>query len=123
MKRNVDRVEHELGRWQKKAADEEKENQRLRTLLEQANEGNRQTQIMVDALLTAVTLRCGEDAIDPDDPGKVLGKRLVLSCFDVLELRRRYEIHTRRDNEKLEYIIGVVERTSDETGAIPRSPV
>lgn len=113
MERNVDkikRLEHELGRYRKKAADDAKENERLRKLLERANKGNQETQAMVDALLTAIALRFGEDAVDPDDESKVLGKRLTLPRFNFLEMRSRYEVHARKDAEANEYIIGVAER-------------
>ncbi len=113
--RNVEkikRLEHELGRYRKKVADDEKEIGRLRGLLAQADRGNRDTQAMVDAILTAVTLKCGEDARDPDDENKVLGKRLILPRFNFLEMRTKYEIHARKDEETDGYIIGVVERSS-----------
>lgn len=113
MERNVDkikRLEHELGRYRKKAADDAKEKERLRKLLERANKGNQETQAMVDALLTAIALRFGEDAVDPDDESKVLGKRLTLPRFNFLEMRSRYEVHARKDAEADEYIIGVAER-------------
>lgn len=113
--RNVEkikRLEHELGRYRKKVADDEKEIGRLRGLLAQADRGNRDTQAMVDAILTAVTLKCGEDARDPDDENKVLGKRLILPRFNFLEMRTKYEIHARKDEETDGYIIGVVERST-----------
>lgn len=113
--RNVEkikRLEHELGRYRKKVADDEKEIGRLRGLLAQADRGNRDTQAMVDAILTAVTLKCGEDARDPDDESKVLGKRLILPRFNFLDMRTKYEIHARKDEETDGYIIGVVERSS-----------
>lgn len=117
--RNVEkikRLEHELGRYRKKVADNEKEIGRLRGLLAQADRGNRDTQAMVDAILTAVTLKCGEDARDPDDESKVLGKRLILPRFNFLEMRTKYEIHARKDEETDGYIIGVVERSSGQEG-------
>lgn len=113
LERKVDkikRLEHELGRCRKKVGDDAKEIERLRKLLDQANEGIRETQTIVDAVLTAVALRYGEDAVDPDDEGKVLGKRLTIPSFDLPDVRRRYEIHARKDMEADAYIIGVVER-------------
>ena len=115
--RNVDkikRLEHELGRYRKKVADDAKETERLRKKLEQANKGNRETQAMVDALLAAVALQCGEDAVDPAATSKVLGKRLVLPCFNFLEMRTRYEVHARKDAESDSYIIGVAERRQED---------
>lgn len=117
--RNVDkikRLEHELGRYRKKVADDAKEIERLRRLLTQANRGNQETQAMVDALLTAVAMNFGEDAVDPDDASKVLGKRLTLPRFNFAEIRARYEVHARKDEENDAYVIGVVERGSAEEG-------
>lgn len=117
MERNVDkikRLEHELGRYKKKVEDDGKEIERLRKLLYQANKGNQETQAMVDALLTAVTLLLGEDAVDPDDESKVLGKRLTIPRFNFAEMRSRYEIHARKDEETNTYIIGVAERLEDQ---------
>ena len=71
MERNVDkikRLEHELGRWRKKVADTAKENEELREALAQADAGNQETQALVDAVLTAVVLEHGEQAMDPDAP-------------------------------------------------------
>ncbi len=120
--RNVDkikRLEYELGRYRKKVADDGKEIDHLRKMLVQANKGNQETQAMVDAILTAVALHYGEDAVDPDDESKVLGKRLTLPRFNFLEMRSRYEVHARKDGETDGYVIGVVERDgyADLTGA------
>ncbi len=111
--RNVDKIKnlkHELGRYRKKVTDNAKEIDHLRKLLTQARKGNQETQAMVDALLTAVTLHYGVDAVDPDDESKVLGKRLTLPRFSFLKMRSRYEVHARKDKETDEYVIGVVER-------------
>ncbi len=70
----IKRLEHELGRCRKKVADDGKEIERLRKLLEQANKGNRETQTMVDAILTAVALHCGETVcLAADDESKKTG--------------------------------------------------
>lgn len=106
----IKRLEHEIGRYRKKVDDDAKEIERLKERLEQACKGNQETQAMVDSLLTAVTLQYGEDATDPDDERKVLGKRLAIPRFNFLEMRRRYEIHARKDKETDAYILGVVER-------------
>lgn len=113
----IDLLEHELGRYRKKVEDDAAEIQKLRAQLIQANEGNREINFMVNALLAVVTLKCGEDAVDPDDPGKVLGKRLVLDCFDVMRVWERYEVHARRDDMQQQYIIGVVERDAGQEEA------
>lgn len=113
MERNVDkikRLEHELGRYRKKVADQGKELNHLRKMLGQAHHGNRETQALVDALLTAITLEHGEVAHDPDEPEKELGWRLSLHRFNFAEMRAKYEVHARKDQEADAYIIGVVPR-------------
>lgn len=117
MERNVDklkRLKHELGRYQKKVADQSEEIGRLRKLLDQAEAGNRETQSLVDALLTAVVLEHGEQATDPDAPEKLLGWRLSVPVFSAAELRERYEVHARRSPEDERYVLGVVERQAQE---------
>ena len=81
MERNIDkikRLEHELGRYQKKVADQAKENEAMRSRLLQAYAGNSEAQKAMDA---------------------------------------GYEIHARRDEETMEYIIGVVPRETVEEAA------
>ena len=117
MERNIDkikRLEHELGRYQKKVADQAKENAALREKLTQADLGNRETQDLVDAILTAVVLEHGTAAEDPDEPGKALGWRLSVPIFDFLQMRQQYEIHARRDLENDAYILGVARREAAE---------
>lgn len=120
MERNVDklkRLKHELGRYQKKVADQSEEIKRLRKLLDQAEAGNQETQSLVDAVLTAAVLAYGEAAADPDAPEKVLGWRLSLPVFSVREMREKYELHARRDKEKNLYVLGVAERKEAEHDA------
>lgn len=122
MERNVDkikRLEHELGRWRKKVADTAKENEKLREALDQADVGNQETQALVDAVLTAVVLEHGEQAMDPDAPETALGWRLAVPFFSVKEMREKYEIHARR-GEDGKYILGVMERRSDLCHLLPR---
>ena len=116
MERNRDKIkqlEHELGRWKKRADDLSGEIKRLKEALGQAIAGNRETQSLVDAVLTAVVLAKGERATDPDDPGKKLGWRLILPRFSAKEMREKYEIHARRDKDGA-YILGVSERSAEE---------
>lgn len=117
MERNVDkikRLKHELGRYQKKVKDQTVEIERLRKLLYQADAGNRETQTLMDAILTAVALEHGERATDPDAPEKELGWRLTIPKFSVRDLRQRYELHARKDEEKGVYVLGVMERRTEE---------
>lgn len=110
--RNVDRIkalENEVGRYQKKVSDQYKELCKLRGELEAANIGNQQTQAAVDAVLTATVIQHGEIAKDPDT-GKEIGWRLSVPLFAVDDMRRKYEIHARRDMEKQTYVLGVALR-------------
>lgn len=94
------RLEHELGRYQKKVG----ELMKLNAQLSQRAAGVAEISIATDALLAQVAIAYGEDAVDPDT-GAVIGKRLMLPKFDARETYRRYEVHARRDGEN--YIIGV----------------
>lgn len=110
--RNVDkikRLEHELGRYRKKVRDQANELELLRDELEAADYGNRETQALVDALMTAVVLAHGDKATDPDT-GEQLGYNLSVPMFSVEEMREKYEIHARADREDGTYTLGVIER-------------
>lgn len=112
MERNVDkikRLEHELGRYRKKVADQAKETKKLRQKVADADVGSAQLQAMVDAVLTAVALEYGLHVTDEEASGEELGWRLSLPLVDVAELRRRYEIHARK-NASGGVTIGVMER-------------
>lgn len=116
MQRNVDRIkelEHELGRLQKKVADQALEAKLQREELEEALAGNRESQILVDALLTALALQYGERAADPDVPDSYLGWRLKVKAFKASDLHARYEVHARRDLAG-DYVVGVMEREKEE---------
>lgn len=117
MERNVDkikRLEHELGRYKKKVSDQDVVLRKLHNELMDAHKGNQETQAAVDAVLTAVVLGHGVVAEDPDEPGKVLGWRLAVQHFTVNEMREKYEIRTRRDEESDSYVLGVVPRQTDD---------
>lgn len=104
-----DRLTHELGRYMKKVADQAKVATRMRGDLDTAYIGNQQTQRAVDALMIQTALACGVDAVD-EDTGKIIGRRLCLPIFSVDDTLARYEVHARRDEEKGEYVIGVIAR-------------
>lgn len=115
MERNVDkikRLEHELGRYRKKVADQARETEKLRQKVADADAGSAQLSAMVDAVLTAVALEYGLHVTDEEASGKELGWRLSLPLVDVAELRRRYEIHARK-NGSGGVTIGVMEREAE----------
>lgn len=110
--RNVDKIkglEKELGRYRKKVADQQKENDALKKRMIQAMEGSAETNRAVDAILAQVALKYGEKARD-EETGDELGWRLSLPMFSVDEMMAQYEVRTRRDETTQEYIVGVMER-------------
>lgn len=116
MERNVDkikRLEHELGRYRKKVADQARETEKLRQKMADADAGSAQLSAMVDAVLTAVALEYGLHVTDEEASGEELGWRLSLPLVDVAELRRRYEIHARK-NASGGVTIGVMERVTQQ---------
>lgn len=116
MERNVDkikRLEKEIGRYQKKVADQAKENEKLRQSLKLAHEGNAQTQRAVDALMAQAAITCGEKVMD-EETGTELGHSLSLPMFRVDDILARFEVHARRDKEKDLYVVGVVPREAGE---------
>ena len=112
-KRNVDRIrelEHELGRYQKKVADQAKEAVRLRGELGQAYAGGVEAQRAMDAVLIQTAVAYGQPVND-EETGEKLGWRLWLPSPNVEEIHARYEIHARRAEAEGAYIIGVAPRT------------
>ncbi len=117
MEKNVDKLKHlerELGRFRKKAEDQNKELRRLKASLEEANTGSQQTQSAMDAILTALALQYGQKVTNPEQPDLVLGFRLHIPACNIPELRNHYEVHARRDHETDGYVVGVVPRQKDE---------
>lgn len=96
----VKRLEHELGRYQKKVG----ELMKINAQLARRAEGVAEISMATDALLTQVAIIYGEDVID-EDTGLTIGMRLTLPKFDARETYRKYEVHARRDGES--YVIGV----------------
>lgn len=88
----------------------------MRSRLLQAYAGNSEAQKAMDAILAQTALTYGE-AVTEDGTGKELGHRLRLPMFRVADIITGYEIHARRDEETMEYIIGVVPRETVEEAA------
>lgn len=112
MERNIDkikRLENELGRYQKKVADQAKEETRLRGLLETAEAGALQTHQAVDAILAQTALAFGEIVKD-EETGEDLGHRLTVPAFTVTDILGKYQVRTRKDEETGAYVVGVVPR-------------
>lgn len=110
LRAQVQDLQYEIGRRNKKIGEQGKEIRLLRERLDHANEGNRQTQQLVDAVLMAVVEAHGVDAEDPDRSGVVLGKRLTVPGFSASEIRGKYELHARKDMESDTYVLGIMPR-------------
>lgn len=118
MERNVDkikRLERELGRWQKKVADQQKEMERLRKVEAVAQAAISDFSRQMDGALGAAAMRYGEQALDPDT-GALLGWRMPLPAFSLEE--QRYEVRTLR-TEGGGYLVIVVDQTA---GQEPETP-
>lgn len=96
----VKRLEHELGRYQKKVGELMKVNAQLA----RRADGVAEISMATDALLAQVAIIYGEDVVD-EDTGLTIGMRLTLPKFDVRKVCRQYEVHARKDGDN--YIIGV----------------
>ena len=100
------RLEHELGRYQKKVRDDAGEIARLREHLKLAGEGLAQVNRAVDALCIGIALKygaqVGEDSFEA-----------VLPTPDVVGHLERFELQTRRDELRGEYILRAVRREAE----------
>lgn len=117
MERNIDkikRLQHELGRYQKKVADQAKELAKLKEGLHHVYLGEREVQRGVDAILAQTALTYGKAAMDEDNEGTYLGHRLTLPAFSVGDILSKYEVRARKDEETGAYIVGVVPREEAE---------
>lgn len=125
MERNVDkikRLEKEIGRYQKKVADQAKEKERMRRMLETAEAGAIQTHRAVDAILAQTAITFGE-VVKDEETGAELGHRLTVPAFKVGEILGKYQVRTRRDEETGAYTIGVVPREEMGSPAGPSEAV
>ena len=111
-KRKNDEMRHELGRWKKKAEDQEKELKRLRQKLLEAHGGSLQIMRSTDALMAQLAIVYGKRVQD-DNTGEELGISLEVPMFSVDDILSRYEVHARRDPEKGIYVIGAAPREGD----------
>ena len=107
--KNVDKVkrlEHELGRYQKKVRDDAGEIARLREHLKLAGEGLAQVNRAVDALCIGVALKYGAQVGEGSFEA-------VLPTPDVVGHLERFELQTRRDELRGEYILRAVRREAE----------
>ena len=109
--RNVDKIkqlEHEIGRYRKKVADDAKEKRELKEQLDAFQRGSNQVHKLVDALLVCMAQTYGVKVTD-DETGEELGWRLELAQKPDTQLLQRYEVRTRA-SENGGYTVGVLPR-------------
>lgn len=97
----VKRLEHELGRYQKKVGELMKANEKLREDMEGLN----QLRMAFDAWIIQIALAYGEAVKDPDTGEEITRmKALYLERPKVNLLLEEYEIHQRVDEKNVMHI-------------------
>lgn len=97
----VKRLEHELGRYQKKVGELMKANEKLREDMEGLN----QLRMAFDAWIIQIALAYGEAVKDPDTGEEIPRmKALHLEMPKVNPLLEEYEIHQRVDEKNVMHI-------------------
>lgn len=97
----VKRLEHELGRYQKKVGELMKANEKLREDMEGLN----QLRMAFDAWIIQIALAYGEAVKDPDTGEEIPRmKALYLERPKVNPLLEEYEIHQRVDEKNVMHI-------------------
>ena len=109
--KNVDKIkslEHEIGRYQKKVADQQSEIDRLTKELQTADDGAKQVNQLVDAVLAACAVQYGQEIVDDMEESSTYGQKIGWNILlDVSDLDK-YEVKTIRKDGK--YSVGVIER-------------
>lgn len=109
--RNIDKIKelnYELGRWQKKAADQQKDINKLRSELEQAEKGMLEINRALDSIMAEATLKFGAEV-------GVGAWEMVLPLVSVLRNTRDYAVSASVGNDNDSYIVRV-ERRKPEGG-------
>lgn len=107
--RNVDRIKalnHELGRYQKKVADQDSWIRELEEKIRDREEGAYQVACLVDAVLAAVASSYGTPVMDDDDT--IIGYRLELEGFELERMRELWQVSANKQGDT--YTIGVMAR-------------
>lgn len=115
--RNIDKIkdlEHELGRYRKKINDQSIQIADLEAKVRLFEEGARQTNVLVDALMAAVAQKYGIVVRGEDD--EAIGYRLELDDFAVDRMMDRFQVSSQKRGTQ--YIIGAMlkEVKEDDTG-------
>lgn len=115
--RNIDKIkdlEYELGRYRKKVNDQSIQMADLEAKIRVFEDGARQTNVLVDALMAAVAQKYGIVVRGEDD--EAIGYRLELDDFAVDRMMDRFEVSSQKRGTQ--YIIGAMlkEVKEDDTG-------
>lgn len=120
--RNVDKIkdlEHELGRYRKKVADQDAQIEKLKDMVQYNMEGAQELSRLIDAILSAVASKYG--FVVRDENQEVIGYRLELDDFAVDRMMDRFQVNSQKRGTQ--YIIGAMLKEendndrSDETEA------
>lgn len=116
--RNIDKIkdlEHELGRYRKKINDQSIQIADLEAKVRLFEEGARQTNVLVDALMAAVAQKYGIVVRGEDD--EAIGYRLELDDFAVDRMMDRFQVSSQKRGTQ--YIVGAMlkEVEEDDTGS------
>lgn len=116
--RNIDKIknlEHEMGRYRKKVNDQSIQIADLEAKIQLYEEGARQTNVLVDALMAAVAQKYGITVRDEND--YLIGFRLELDDFAVDRMMDRFEVSSQKRGTQ--YIVGAMlkEVKEDDTGS------
>jgi len=109
--RNIDKIkslEHELGRYRKKVADQQKENDRLRAELDTAMQGTKELNVVVDSLMAEITVAHGE--VKEEGVWE-----LVIPLVSILRNTRDYHVMARVSEDNDSYTVRVIRREAEET--------
>ena len=116
--RNVDeikRLKHEIGRYRKKVADQQKENRELREQLEAFQAGMRELNMASDMILARTAMDYGEEVHD-DQSGEIIGRRLRLGERITAALLDEVKVVSRFDRKERCYIVEAMMNRSADRG-------
>lgn len=111
--RNIDKIkdlEHELGRYRKKVNDQSIQIADLEAKIRLYEEGARQTNTLVDAIMAAVANKYG--IVVRDEAEEVIGYRLELDDFAVDRMMDRFQVNSQKRGTQ--YIIGAMLKEVEE---------
>ena len=108
MARNIDKIkelEYELGRWRKKAAEQQEQIRQLKSEAEDAWDALMDINHAADSVLCNVALKFGEQADG--------GYKNSIPMPSVSDIMRDYEVSTGRDKEHGLYVVFVKQKPKE----------